>query len=129
MTDGSEGKSTSGSLLAGVFLLLCALAFYYLAVLRIDHQKTALLNLRSRPDATEYLAQAEAMLRGECPSTQIGYGKLPSRYPFGYPALMLPWPKILPAEKAVLAPFRTNQTLGLLLLLVVFGFYAYFSMP
>jgi hypothetical protein len=29
----------------------------------------------------------------------------------------------------VLAPFRTNQSLGLLLLLAVFGFYAYLAMP
>src|SRR5262249_59377105 len=28
-----------------------------------------------------------------------------------------------------LAPFRTNQTLGLLLLLTVFAFYAYLAMP
>ena len=29
--------------------------------------------------------------RMDRPSIQIGYDKLPSRYPFGYPALMLPW--------------------------------------
>jgi 4-amino-4-deoxy-L-arabinose transferase and related glycosyltransferases of PMT family len=115
--------------LVGILLLLGALTFYYFAVLRVDYSRTALLNLRPRPDATEYLAQAEAMLHGEWPLIQIGYEKLPSRYPFGYPVLMLPWLKILPAEKAILAPFRTNQTLGLLFLLIVFGFYAYLSMP
>src|SRR4030095_14660713 len=94
-----------------------------------DYSRTELLNLRPRPDATEYFAQAEAMLHGECPSIQIGYEKLPSRYPLGYPVLMLPWLKILPAEKAILAPFRTNQTIGLLFLLIVFGFYAYLAMP
>jgi hypothetical protein len=57
------------------------------------------------------------------------YDKLPSRYPFGYPALMLPWLKVLPTADAVLAPFRTNQSLGLLLLLAVFGFYAHLAMP
>jgi hypothetical protein len=122
-------KFATAPFLVGILFLLGALTFYYFAVLRVDYSRTALLNLRPRPDATEYLAQAEAMLHGECPSIQIGYEKLPSRYPLGYPALMLPWLKILPAEKAVLAPFRTNQTLGLLLLLVVFGFYAYLSMP
>jgi hypothetical protein len=41
---------------------------------------------------------------------------------------MLPWLKIFPAD-AVVAPFRTNQTLGLLMLLMVFAFYVYLAMP
>ena len=88
-----------------------------------------LLDLGPRPDATEYFAQAKALNRDGRPSIQIGYEKLPSRGPFGYPALMLPWLKVLPDADAVLAPFRTNQTLGLLLLLAVFAFYAYLAMP
>lgn len=115
--------------LVGVFLLLCALTFYYFAVLRVDYSKTALLDLRPYPDGVEYFGQAKAMLKGEGPSIQIGYDKLPSRYPLGYPALMLPWLKILPKADSVLAPFRTNQTLGLLMLLAVFGFYFYLAMP
>jgi hypothetical protein len=43
--------------------------------------------------------------------------------------LMLPWLKLLPGGDVVLTPFRTNQTLGLLLLLAVFAFYAYLAMP
>jgi hypothetical protein len=115
--------------LIGVLLLLCALTFYYFAVLRIDYSKTALLNLGPHPDATEYFAQAKALHRDGWPSIQIGYEKLPSRYPFGYPALMVPWLKILPEADAVLAPFRTSQTMGLLLLLSMFVFYAYLAMP
>jgi hypothetical protein len=42
---------------------------------------------------------------------------------------MVPWLKILPEADAVLAPFRTSQTMGLLLLLAVFVFYAYLEMP
>lgn len=42
---------------------------------------------------------------------------------------MLPWLKILPEADAVLAPFRTSQMIGLLLLLAVFAFYAYVTMP
>jgi 4-amino-4-deoxy-L-arabinose transferase-like glycosyltransferase len=42
---------------------------------------------------------------------------------------MLPCLKILPQTHSVLAPFRTNQTIGLLLLLTVFTFYAYLAMP
>src|SRR5438093_7206279 len=113
----------------GLLLLLCALTFYYFAVLRIDYRKTTLLDLGPHPDATEYFAQAKALQRDGWPSIKIGYEKLPSRYPFGYPALMLPWLKILPEGDAVLAPFRTSQTLGLLLLLAVFAFYAYLAMP
>jgi hypothetical protein len=122
-------KFPADGLLLGVLLLFCALMFYYLAVLRVDYHRTSLLDLRPHPDATEYFAQANALLKDGRPSIQIGYDKLPSRYPFGYPVLILPWLKILPAADAVLAPFRTNQTLGLLLLLAVFGFYAYLSMP
>jgi len=43
--------------------------------------------------------------------------------------MMLPWLKILSGRDSVLAPFRTNQTIGLLLLLAVFAFYAYLAMP
>src|SRR5438874_1042097 len=129
VTDVSKRELTSGSFFAGGLLLLCALMFYYFAVVKIDYQKTTLLDLGPYPDATEYFAQAKGLLKDKWPSIQIGYDKLPSRYPPGYPALMLPWLKILPDARSVLAPFRTNQTLGLLLLLAVFGFYAYLAMP
>ncbi len=122
-------KFATAQVSIGVLLLLCALTFYYFAVLRIDYSKTTLLDLGPHPDATEYFAQAKALYRDGWPSIQIGYEKLPSRYPFGYPALMLPWLKILPETDVVLAPFRTSQTLGLLLLLAVFAFYAYLAMP
>jgi hypothetical protein len=125
----AKANFTTVPFLVGALLFLCALTFYYLAVLRVDYSKTALLDLGPHPDATEYFAQAKALLKDGWPSVQIGYDRLPSRYPFGYPALMLPWLKILPTADAVLAPFRTNQTLGLLLLLAVFAFYAYLAMP
>jgi hypothetical protein len=113
----------------GALLFLCALTFYYFAVLRIDYSKTMLLDLGPHPDATEYFAQARALHQDGWPSIQIGYEKLPSRYPFGYPVLMLPWLKILAEADVVLAPFRTSQTMGMLLLLAVFAFYAYLAMP
>src|SRR5947199_575636 len=122
-------KFANAEFLVGILLLLCALAFYYFAVLRIDYSKTTLLNLGPHPDATEYFAQAKALRQDGWPSIQIGYEKLPSRYPPGYPVLMLPWLKMLRGADAVLAPFRTNQTLGLLLLLGVFTFYRYLAMP
>ena len=122
-------RFATAQFLIGVLLLLCALTFYYFAVLRIDYSKTTLLDLRPYPDATEYFAQAKALDRDGWPTIQIGYEKLPSKYPFGYSVLMLPWLKILPEADAVLAPFRTSQTMGLLLILAVFAFYAYLAMP
>src|ERR1044071_7246935 len=123
------GKFATAQFLVGVLLFLCALTFYYFAVLRIDYRKTRLLDLAPYPDATEYFAQAKALRRDAWPSIQIGYEKLPSRYPCGYPMLMLPWLKILRGANDVLAPFRTSQTMGLLLLLAVFTFYTYLAMP
>lgn len=63
--------------LLGVLLLLCALTFYYCAVLRIDYGKTMLLDLAPHPDASEYFAQAKALHRDGWQSIQIGYEKLP----------------------------------------------------
>jgi hypothetical protein len=49
-----------------------------------------LLDRRPRPDATEYFAQAKALLKHELPAIQIGYEKLSPVPPIGYPALVLP---------------------------------------
>src|SRR5947199_3254521 len=114
--------------LMGALLFICALVFYYFSVLTIDYRDTNLLDL-GQSDATHYFAQAKALLKYGLPSVQIGYDKMPSLWPAGYPALMLPWLKILPQTDSILAPFRTNQTIGLLLLFAVFGFYLYLAMP
>src|SRR5437870_13113899 len=114
--------------LVGALLFICALVFYYFSVLTIDYRDTSLLDL-GQSDATHYFAQAKALLRYGLPSVQIGYDKMPSLWPAGYPALMLPWLKILPQTDSILAPFRTNQTIELLLLFSVFGFYLYLAMP
>ena len=114
--------------LMGALLFICALIFYYFSVLTIDYRDTNLLYL-GHSDAASYFAQAKALLKHELPTIQIGYEKLPPVPPIGYPALMLPWLKILPEADSILAPFRTNQTIGLLLLFGVFGFYLYLAMP
>jgi len=114
--------------LIGALLFICALVFYYFSVMAIDYGDTNLLDL-GQSDGTHYFAQAKALLRHGLPSAQIGYDKMPSLWPAGYPALMLPWLKILPEADSILAPFRTNQTIGLLLLFGVFGFYLYLGMP
>ena len=119
----------SWSGMIGVFLFMCALVFYYFSVLKVDFKKSSLLDLDPYPDATEYFGQANALAAGELPTIQIGYEKLPSAFPPGYPAVMLPWLKMLPKADSLLAPFRTNQTIGLLFLLVVFGFYTYLALP
>ena len=112
----------------GAVLLLLALTFYYFAVLNVDYYKTGLLDL-GWSDPSLYFAQAKAMMKDGYPYLNFGYQKMPSMYPPGYPALMLPWLKVLPDADSILAPFRTNQTIGLLLLLTTFGFYSYLEMP
>src|SRR5882757_10016651 len=113
----------------GTFCFVLALLFYYGAVLRIDFKRTHFLNLGPYPDAVEYFAQAESILKEGAPTIQIGYDKLPSRYPPGYPILMIPWLKVLPHQDIILAPFRTNQTIGLLLLLGCFALYIGIGRP
>src|SRR5437867_10969639 len=108
----------------GALLFLCALTFYYFAVLRIDYSKTMLLDLGPHPDATEYFAQAKALGTNAWRYSQIGYDKLQSRYPPGYRGLMLPCLTRLPAGGLVMSPFLTSQKMGLRLLLVVVVFYA-----
>jgi hypothetical protein len=114
--------------LIGAPLFICALLFYYFSVLTINYRDSKLLYL-GYADAASYFAQAKALLKHELPAIQIGYEKLPPLWPVGYPTLMLPWLKILPEADSILAPFRTNQTIGLLLLFGVFGFYLYLAKP
>src|SRR4029077_10507186 len=49
-------------------------------------------------------------------------------YPPGYPILMIPWLRCLP-HNGILAPFRTNETIGLLLLISGFVFYVGIGRP
>jgi hypothetical protein len=58
-----KGNFSTREFFAGTMLLLCALTFYYFAVLRIDYAKTALLDLHPHPDAVEYFAQAKSLLK------------------------------------------------------------------
>jgi Dolichyl-phosphate-mannose-protein mannosyltransferase len=110
-------------LMIGFALAIAAIVFFYQTVLGLNYTKTALLNLDPHPDADEYFAQACALASEGRPFIKIGYDKLPSRYPPGFPALMLPWLKLLPQTARILAPFRTNQSIGALLLLGTFLFY------
>jgi hypothetical protein len=106
----------------GVLCFALSLLFYYGTVLRVQLKQTDLLDLGPYPDAVEYFAQANAILKEGAPTIQIGYDKLPSRYPPGYPLLMSPWLSCLP-HHGIFAPFRTNQTIGLLLLIGGSAFY------
>ena len=112
----------------GILCFVLALLFYYGAVLRVEFKRTDLLDLGPYPDAVEYFAQANSILKEGVPTIQIGYDKLPSRYPPGYPLLMLPWLKLLPHNE-ILAPFRTNETIGLLLLAGSFVLYLTIGRP
>src|SRR5438270_9071997 len=106
----------------GICCFVLSLLFYYGAVLRIEFKRTDFLDLGPYPDGVEYFAQANSILKEGAPAIQIGYDKLPARYPPGYPILMIPWLRFLP-HNAILAPFRTNQTIGLLLLVGTFTLY------
>ncbi len=121
------GKRSLG-IATGVCLFVLSLLFYYWAVLRIEFKRTDFLDLGPYTDAVEYFAQANSILKGGAPTIQIGYDKLPSRYPPGYPILMIPWLRFLP-HNGILAPFRTNQTIGLLLLAGSFVFYFAIGRP
>jgi len=137
--DYNPGRTTSSSftrsphgrslgVAIGVVCFILSIFFYYSTVLRVQLRNTDLLDLGPYPDAVEYFAQANSILKEGSPTIQIGYEKLPSRYPPGYPVLMLPWLASLPHHQ-VLAPFRTNQTIGLLLLVGSFGFYFSIGRP
>jgi hypothetical protein len=112
-------------MLTGVLCFILSLFFYYGTVLRVHFERTTLLDLGPYPDAVEYFAQANSILKQRAPTIQIGYDKLPSRYPPGYPLLMIPWLKF----SGILAPFRTNQTIGLLFLAGGFVFYFAIGRP
>src|SRR6266566_7834135 len=113
----------------GILCFALSLLFYYSAVLRVQFKRTHLLDLGPYTDAVEYFAQANSILKEGAPTIQIGNDKLSSRYPPGYPVLMIPWLKVLPQRDIILAPFRTNQTIGLLLLLGCFALYLRIRRP
>jgi len=112
----------------GILCFVLALLFYWVAVLRIDFKRTDFLDLNPYPDGVEYFAQANSILKEGAPTIQIGYDKLPSRFPPGYPILTIAWLRFLP-HNGILAPFRTNQTIGLLLLVGSFVFYFAIGRP
>src|SRR6266446_2462680 len=116
------------AMVTGVLCFILSLFFYYGTVLRVHFERTDLLDLGPYPDAVEYFAQANSILKEGAPTIQIGYDRLPSRYPPGYPVLMIPWLRFLP-HNGILAPFRTNQTMGLLLLAGCFVLYLAIGRP
>jgi hypothetical protein len=121
-------RQTVPGIAIGALCFVLSLLLYYGTVLRVQLKRTDLLDLGPYPDAVEYFAQANSILKEGSPTIQIGYDKLPSRYPPGYPLLMIPWLRFLPHNE-ILAPFRTNQTVGLLLLTGSFVFYSAIRRP
>lgn len=124
----STHRRLSSELVAGILCLVLALLFYWGSVLRIDFNRTDFFDLNPYPDAVEYFAQAKSILSDGSPTIQIGYDKLPSRYPPGYPLLTIAWLRFLP-HNGILAPFRTNETIGLLLLAGSFALYFVIGRP
>jgi 4-amino-4-deoxy-L-arabinose transferase-like glycosyltransferase len=124
----TTGRQRSLSLITAVLCFVLSLLFYYGTVVRVQFSRTDFLDLGPYTDGVEYFAQAKSILKEGAPTIQIGYDKLPSRYPPGYPILMIPWLRFLP-HNGILAPFRTNQTIGLLLLAGSFVFYSAIGRP
>ena len=118
----TDPRRSAVQVATATFCLVLALLFYYGAVLRIEFKRTYFFDLGPYSDGVEYFAQANSILNEGAPTIQIGCDKLPSRYPPGYPILMIPWLRFLP-DHGILAPFRTNQTIGLLLLAGSFTLY------
>jgi hypothetical protein len=121
-------RQRSLSLITGVLCFVLSLLFYYGTVVRVQFSRTDFLDLGPYTDGVEYFAQGKSILKEGAPTIQIGYDKLPSRYPPGYPILMIPWLRFLP-HNGILAPFRTNQTIGMLLLAGSFVFYFAIGRP
>ena len=114
---------SNGEIWFGLLLGMLAITYFCFAVFRIDYLNSKLIRLSPYPDALEYYSMARSMARGGPPKIQIGEELLPSRYPPGYSVLMLPWIKILSEKNKILAPFRTNQTLGLFFIVCVWIYY------
>lgn len=124
----TDSRRFSLHVAVAILCFVLALLFYYGTVLRIEFKRTYFLELGPYPDAVEYFAQAKSLLKEGAPTIQIGYDKLPSRYPLGYSILMIPWLRFL-SHNAIQAPFRTNQTIGLLLLAASFTLYLVIGRP
>src|SRR5262245_12347718 len=77
----------SPGLATGLICFVLSLLFYYGTVLRLDLRRTDFLDLGPYPDAVEYFAQANSILKKGEPKIEIAYDKLPSRYPPGYSLL------------------------------------------
>jgi hypothetical protein len=100
-----------------------AFFYYYAAVIDIDFFDTRLPALSPGPDGQEYFATAINYIRDGSFKLVIGDNILPSRYPPGYSATLVPFVYMLNGEEIVLAPFVANRTIGILILLSIFGFF------
>ncbi|NER79347.1 MAG: glycosyltransferase family 39 protein [Leptolyngbya sp. SIO1D8] len=111
------------SLYASLFALCIALTYYYRAVIGIDIFNTYLPDLGPMPDGQEYLAGAISLLNEGRFGFRIGDDFLPSRYPFAYPVLLVPFVYFLEKKAVILAPYLANQTLGIIILIGTFLFF------
>jgi len=120
VTEFPKKDITNSSLFGGLLLLLCALTFYYFAVLRIDYQKTALLDLghiRMHPS----IRSGQGLIEGQTAYDTDRIRNATVKVSAGYPALCS-MAEGSSSSAFRSGPFRTNQTIGLLLLLAIFAF-------
>ena len=103
-------------------LALC-LAYYYSAVIDINFFKTSLPDLGPMPDGQEYLASAVSFVKYGKFGLRIGNDFLPSRYPFGFSLILVPFAYFSTPEKLVRVPYIVNGLIGLAMLIGTFLFY------
>jgi hypothetical protein len=109
----------------GLILFALALIIYWASVLRVDVLAAGIARPAPEPDAAEYFAMMCSIHEGSGPVIRIGGESLPSRYPHGFSALAAPLMRVLPADRAILAPFIANMAWGAATLVVVFAFFAF----
>src|SRR5256885_11958304 len=102
--------------------------------LAADRGRAEVLDAEHVPLFVHERAQDQAAAERDRKSTRLNSSHLVISYAVfclkkKYPMLMLPWLEVLRGADGVLAPFRTSQTTGGLLLLAVFAFYTYLAMP
>ena len=105
--------------------LFFAFIYYYLSVIDIDFYDSRLPSLGPGPDGQEYFGAAMGFVRDGDLKIRIGDEILPSRYPPGFPATIVPFTYLLGGDDIVLAPYMANRTLGILIILSIFGFFLY----
>lgn len=102
-----------------IFILLTIIAVFLIGVFK-DPKSTEnpFLNFDPLPDAFEYALVASNIYNGIGPYITFNYNNIPSRYPIGYPLLIIPFFIILGNDISV--SYYASLTFGLLSIIFVY---------